>query len=242
MEAVDGLIRELAPPLVAALPDDLRDRHAEHARRLVERVAWETARGFDVDGDVLERMIALVATHAALLVAGFAPGTQPYRDVTSVVMHRGTIVNREPRPGPVRGVMTDSPQHLAGQAGHGRGPILLDWRTVERDIARPDRGVNVVYHEFAHKLDQLDGVFDGRPPLGSDRARAEWTQTFGTNFRRLVRRGRDPVIRSYAATNEVEFFAVTSELFFTVPERLRDAHPRVYDRLADFYAQDPAGH
>ena len=240
VEAVEGLIRQLAPPLVASLPADDRDRHTEHARRLVERVSWELARGFDVDVDGRDRMIALVAAHAALLVAGFAPSTQPYRDVTSVVMHRGTIVNREPRPGPVRGVMTDSPQHLAGQAGHGRGPILLDWRTVERDIARPDRGVNVVYHEFAHKLDQLDGVFDGMPPLGSDRARAEWAQTFGTNFRRLVRRGRDPVIRGYAATNEVEFFAVTSELFFTVPARLRDAHPRVYERLADFYAQDPA--
>ncbi len=240
VEAVDDLIRRLAPSMVADLPDDRRRRHAEHAARLIDRVSWELARGFDADDAERDRMVAVVATHAALLVAGFAPSTQPYRDVTSVVIHRGTIVSRDPRPGPVRGVMTDSPQHLAGQAGHGRGPILLDWRTVERDIARPDRGINVVYHEFAHKLDQLDGVFDGMPPLGSDRARAEWAQTFGTNFRRLVRRGRDPVIRGYAATNEVEFFAVTSELFFTVPARLRESHPRVYERLAEFYAQDPA--
>lgn len=240
VEAVDELIRALAPPLVAALPEQLREQHAEHARRLVERVAWETARGFEVDSAQLDRMAALVASHAALVVAGFSPATQPYRDVTSVVLHRGTIVSREPRPGPARGVMTDAPQHLAGQAGHGRRPIALDWRTVERDVARPERGQNVVYHEFAHKLDQLDGVFDGMPPLGSDRARAEWVQTLGTNFRRLVRHGRDPVIRAYAATNEVEYFAVTSELFFTVPDRLRDAHPRVYRRLADFYAQDPA--
>jgi MtfA peptidase len=45
--------------------------------------------------------------------------------------------------------------------------------------------VNVVYHEFAHKLDQLDGVADGMPPLGSEARDAEWIQTIGTNYRRL---------------------------------------------------------
>lgn len=229
-----------SPPIVGLLPVEARERHAEHARRLVERVSWEPARGFDVTADELADMAHLVAGHAAVLVATFAPATQPFRDVTSVVLHRGTIVNREPRPGPVRGVMTDAPQHLAGQAGHGRGPILLDWRAVVRDVTRPQLGTNVVYHEFAHKLDGLDGVFDGMPPLGSDAARAEWEQVLGTNYRRLVRRGSDPVIRRYAATNEVEFFAVTTELFFTKPVALRDAHPRVYARLADFYGQDPA--
>lgn len=241
MADVDELVERYRPAIAASLPDELRDRHAEHARRLVHQVTWETARGFDVTEQQLDEMAAVVAAHAAVLVAGFSPATQPYRDVTSVVLHRGTIVDRAPRPGPVSGVMTSAPQHLAGQAGSGRRPILLDWRAVANDVARPERGQNVVYHEFAHKLDGLDGVFDGMPPLGSDRARAEWTQVFGTNFRRLVRRGRDPVIRSYAATNEVEFFAVTSELFFTVPARLREEHPRVYARLADFYAQDPAG-
>ena len=57
--------------------------------------------------------------------------------------------------------MTNAPQHIAGQAGHGRRPILLDWRAVARDVARPDRGQNVVYHEFAHKLDMLNGEADG---------------------------------------------------------------------------------
>jgi MtfA peptidase len=62
----------------------------------------------------------------------------------------------------------------------------------------------------------------------------------GTNYRRLRRRGGDPLVRAYAATSETEYFAVTSELFFTVPARLREHHRRVYDVLADFYKQDPA--
>jgi Mlc titration factor MtfA (ptsG expression regulator) len=47
-------------------------------------------------------------------------------------------------------------------------------------------------------------------------------------------------VRGYAATNPAEYFAVTSELFFTRPLDLRQRLPRVYRRLADFYQQDPA--
>jgi MtfA peptidase len=240
VQRVDDLLRRHRPALAVLYGPVELERWSEHAHRLVERVSWEPARGLDADGEAVADMAATVAAHAALLVAGFSPATQPFRDITSVVLHRGTIVSREPRPGPVTGVMTNAPQHLAGQAGHGRGPVLLDWRSVQRDVARPELGVNVVYHEFAHKLDQLDGVFDGVPPLGSDRARAEWEQTFGTNYRRLERRGSDPIVRAYGATNPAEYFAVTSELFFTVPVALRAQHPRVYARLAEFYVQDPA--
>ncbi len=225
----------VAPRLAGALDGDARERFLEHGERLVRRVNWEAARGLELTDEAIET----IAAHAALLVAGFEPRTEPFRDVTSVIVHAGTIVSRDVVQGPTRGVVTNGPRYLAGQAGHGRGPIVLDWRTAEREIPYPEGGTNVIFHEFAHKLDQLDGVYDGMPPLGSDDGRARWTQTMGTNYRRLRRRGRDPLIRVYAATNETEFFAVTSELFFTVPALLREHHPRVYDVLADFYNQHP---
>ena len=226
-----------APRMVDALADDARERFVQHAARLVQRTNWEAARGFEVTGAIVDA----IAAHAALMVAGFEPRTDPFRDVTSVIVHAGTIVTHDTVAGPARGVVSDAPRYLAGQAGHGRGPIVLDWRTAQREIADTEGGTNVIYHEFAHKLDQLDGVFDGMPPLGSDDGRARWAQTMGTNYRRLRRRGRDPLVRAYAATNEAEYFAVTSELFFTLPARLREHHPRVYDLLADFYKQHPAG-
>jgi Mlc titration factor MtfA (ptsG expression regulator) len=225
------------PALASSLSGDDAERYRSHVDHLVERVRWEAARGFAVD----ESMIATIAAHAALLVAGFEPDTRPYRDVTSVIVHGGTFVTRDVVAGPTRGVVSDAPRHLAGQAGHGRGPVVLDWRTAAREIVRPEYGTNVIIHEFAHKLDQLDGVYDGVPPLGSDAARAAWEQSIGTNYRRLRRRGRDPLVRAYGATNRAEYFAVISELFFTVPAALREHLPRVYDLLADFYRQDPAG-
>jgi len=79
------------------------------------------------------------------------------------------------------------------------------------------------------------------PPLPDRSARDMWVQTIGTNFRRLRRRGSDGLVRAYAATNEAEYFAVTTELFFTRPHDLRARLPRVYDQLAAFYRQRPAG-
>jgi Mlc titration factor MtfA (ptsG expression regulator) len=226
----------VAPRPFRALLDEQTEQFLVHAQRLVDRVSWEPARGVDLT----DRMVLAIAAHAAMLVAGFPSRTDPYRDVTAVVVHGGTIVTNDVVPGPVRGVVSDAPRHLAGQAGPGRGPIVLDWRTAEREFRSPELGTNVVFHEFAHKLDQLDGVFDGAPPLASDEARAVWQQTLGTNYRRLKRRGYDPLVRVYAATNEVEYFAVVTELFFTVPERLLAEHRRVYERLAEFFQQDPA--
>ena len=233
---LDERVLAAAPALALTLSSDERARYLTHGERLIRRTHWEAARGFTLD----DRVIDAIAAHAALLICGFEPATDPYRDVTAVVVHGGTIVTNDTVQGPVRGVVSSTPRYLAGQSGHGRGPVVLDWRTAAREIGRPAGGSNVIYHEFAHKLDQLDGVYDGMPPLGSTPARAAWQQTFGTNYRRLVRRGADPLIRGYAATNPAEYFAVTSELFFTRPLDLRRQHPRVYTQLASFYNQDPA--
>ena len=105
------------------------------------RASWEGAR----DVEVTDEMVLIVASHAALLDRRLR---RPHRTVLNV---RSVVVpwphDRHPRatrPGPVRGVVTSGPQYLAGQSGHGRGPVLLDWRTVARQVVDPDRGVNVV--------------------------------------------------------------------------------------------------
>ncbi|MFZ9016597.1 MAG: zinc-dependent peptidase [Ilumatobacteraceae bacterium] len=232
----DDLLVAVAPSEFHRLDEVERTRFLGHARRLVRRASWEGAR----DVAVTDEMCHVVAAHAALLTAGFDLTSDPYRDVTAVVIHARTIIVRGHRPGPIPGLRTSTPRALAGQSGHGRGPIVLDWRTVQREVGHPERGTNVVYHEFAHKLDQLDGTADGIPPLPSTEAQAAWIQTLGTNFRRLRRRGADGLVRAYGATNPAEYFAVTSELFFTRPVEFRDRLPRVYLRLAEFYGQDPA--
>jgi len=45
-------------------------------------------------------------------------------------------------------------------------------------------------------------------------------------------------IDPYAAEDPAEFFAVTSEYFFTAPDLLAAAFPEVYRQLSLFYRQD----
>lgn len=47
-------------------------------------------------------------------------------------------------------------------------------------------------------------------------------------------------IDPYAATSPPEFFAVTTELYFEVPEQLRAFSPDVFALLEDYYGALPA--
>ena len=97
----------------------------------------------------------------------------------------------------------------------------------------------MTYHEFAHKIDMLDGMADGTPPLPKEQ-RERWLATVTAAFHYL-RENEDPLIDGYGATNEAEFFAVITEVFFDRPVEMRDQKPDLYAALTEFYRQDPAG-
>jgi Mlc titration factor MtfA (ptsG expression regulator) len=116
---------------------------------------------------------------------------------------------------------------------------VLSWADIGEDYAD---GINVVIHEFAHKLDMLNGDVDGYPPLHPGMERRTWTDAFTRayeDFCRRVDRGESTSIDPYAAESPGEFFAVLSEAFFERPERVGDDYPDVYAQLAQFYRQDP---
>lgn len=119
------------------------------------------------------------------------------------------------------------------------GPVILSWADAERG----GDGYNVVIHEFAHKLDMLNGTANGFPPLHAEMDRARWSDTFGAAYREFcerIERREDTVIDPYAAENPAEFFAVLSEAFFETPGAVQAAYPAIYGELASFYCQDPA--
>ena len=121
-----------------------------------------------------------------------------------------------------------------------RGPVILSWADV---VWTGDaEGYNVVIHEFAHKLDMLEGVSDGCPPLHRGMSRRIWAETFTEAYEDFCDRvdsGEDTIIDPYAAENHAEFFAVMSESFFELPVTVREEYPAVYDQLRQFYRQDP---
>jgi MtfA peptidase len=119
------------------------------------------------------------------------------------------------------------------------------------DIAQSGQatGYNVVIHEAAHVIDARTGALDGAPPLHPGMDPRRWTDAFTAAYEDLQRRAISPGRRSrrktaldlYAAEAPEEFFAVTSEMFFERPLRLRSEYPAVYEELAAFYRQNPAG-
>ena len=148
------------------------------------------------------------------------------------------------------GVMEDTLEQRAGESWPD-GAVVLAWEEVSRGLAAPESGYNVTLHEFAHQLDYEDGGYaDGVPLLGgrsmSERKRrhAEWSRVMRSEYEQLrarVARGEHGLLRGYGATSPAEFFAVTTECFFSQPRELQRQHPELYEQMSWYYRQDPAG-
>jgi Mlc titration factor MtfA (ptsG expression regulator) len=114
---------------------------------------------------------------------------------------------------------------------------------VLQDGRHPRRGRNLVFHEFAHQLDMLDGVINGTPPLKDKEQAQRWHKVMTAEYQRLIeasQEGRATLLDEYGTTNEAEFFAVATECFFDKPGPLSHRHPQLYALLAEYYHQDPA--
>jgi Mlc titration factor MtfA (ptsG expression regulator) len=140
------------------------------------------------------------------------------------------------------GLVSDSDQAMSGEAWE-RGPVILAWAELEADRAARGAGRSVVIHEFAHKLDMLNGRANGMPPLHPGMPVPEWTAAFMEAYVTLQQRithHQRGCVDAYGATSPAEFFAVVSEHFFTAPVHLEHECPAVYRQLQLFYRQDPA--
>ena len=199
--------------------------------RFMATTDWEAANRFELT----EQIEVLIAAQASMLLLGL--DLDGYDDVTSVIVHPSNV--RLPGTHATGGgTFSSQPRMISGLAQAG-GPVVLSWAAARRGAKFPDRGQNVVYHEFAHRLDMLDGVTDGTPPLHDDAAVERWREVCTAAYD-AVRAEGSPVLRQYAGTNPAEFFAVATEVFFNQPCDLCDHEPALYAELRSFYGQDPS--
>lgn len=139
------------------------------------------------------------------------------------------------------GIVHHHDRLLSGEAW-SRGPVILSWDDIERDVADGRQGHNVIIHEIVHKLDMLDGSGNGMPPLHFKMPIPDWTAALSEAYVQLQQRlehHHRVCVNPYAATNPAEFFAVISEYFFSAPEVLTAHFPQVYEQLKRYYRQDP---
>jgi len=139
------------------------------------------------------------------------------------------------------GVVHETRRALAGEAW-GRGPVILSWSDAKPEARPHDSTSNLILHEFAHKLDMLNGAANGMPPLHNNMLRERWTVSLSQAYEKLfqqLERHHHTAIDPYAAENPAEFFAVLTEMFFEQPALLHRLYPEVYEQLSTFYRQDP---
>ena len=213
-------------------PDDL-----ERLRRLVTLFLHAKpvhgAGGMEVD----ERIRVAIALQACVLVLNL--DLDYYRGWVEVIVYPGEFVAKYDYTDE-NGVVHEVEEPMAGESWHN-GPVILSWEDAE--MAGSGEGYNVVIHEFAHKIDMLNGPPDGFPPLHANMSRAAWTTAFNSAYEDFCRRvdAEDEVpFDDYAAENPSEFFAVASEAFFERPDAVASFYPAVYEQLRLFYRQDPA--
>ena len=227
--------------------------------RLKRKAAWFLAsKSFSTAHDLVltDDIMLSIAVQASLPILNL--DTSLYEGWTQVIVYPGAfLIPREDVD--EAGVVHEYMAPASGEAWDG-GPVILSWDDVQGDVGTH---ANVVIHEFAHKIDLHSGPADGVPGLSGypDLSASVWYEGLHAaldGFRqqvleleRQIPAAIDPDsaladpwyatlgLDVYAATDEAEFFAVSSEAFFVSPQRLRQRLPAWYGMLARFYRQDP---
>ena len=221
---------EAGLPFLGHLAPDERACLRQLARQFVAEKQWSGARGLQLT----PRIQLTIALQACLPILHL--GLDWYAGWVGIVVYPGDFVI--PRSMiDEDGVVHEYDDEVMGEAWYG-GPVLISWFEHVEDAD----GINVVIHEFAHKLDMNSGDADGVPPLHAGMSQRRWIDVMEAafdDFQRRVDADEETLLDPYGAEMPAEFFAVVSEAFFETPELLRSEYPEVYAQLRDFYRQDP---
>lgn len=231
---------------------------ADEAAQLQARAAWllasKTMNGAR-DLELTDFMRLSIAAQAALPILNLSPKLYEGWDEIIIYPYGFTIPRILQDDA---GVVHEYDEDAAGEAWDG-GPIILSWM----DALPGDTAFNVIIHEFAHKLDLSSGSANGIPSLSAHPGLSvhTWRRILNNSLDQFtaaleaveaaIPHDIDPEsdaathwyrqlpLDPYAATDEAEFFAVSSEHFFVDPEPLAQALPDWYELLQTYYQQDP---
>jgi Mlc titration factor MtfA (ptsG expression regulator) len=222
-------------PVYARLTPEEQSQLRDLMRIFIAEKNWEGCGGLTLTDEIKVG----IAGQACLLILHF--DREIYPNVESILVYPNAFVVNIPNTGP-GGVVDESPHGLLGEAWQ-TGPVIVSWADARSGGMNTHDGRNVVYHEFAHKLDMRDGSADGVPRLEDDARYEEWARVMSAEYADLVKRAehhQQSLLDPYGAVNAAEFFAVATECFFERSVRMRETHPDLYEVLQGFYRQDPA--
>ncbi len=216
--------------LYPRLPADLQSQLKELILVFLSEKTFEGCGGMTVDDEIR----VTVAGQACLLLLNRE--TDFYPTLKTILIYPSSYAH------------PDDDAIMLGESWQ-YGPVVLSWDSAKQGAVNPRDGHDVTIHEFAHQLDQIDGVADGAPRLGRSLSFKErvqrykaWSAVFQKEFeehQRQVERRRKTVIDEYGAKDPAEFFATSTEAFFEKARALQEKHPELYSELKTFYKLDP---
>ena len=225
------ILRTNLPPYVQ-LPPALRSELHQDVQLFLAEKSFEGCGGLSIT----DEMRVTIAAQACMLLLNRRDRCYPR--LRTVLVYPSTYVAGG------KGLFGGKVTHRSARLGEswGTGVVVLSWSNVKQGAFNFRDGHNVTMHEFAHQLDQEDGVADGAPVLERHSAYSAWARVFSREFQRLqnkARKHKRGVLDAYGATNPAEFFAVATETFFEKPRQLQKKHPELYDTLRDYYKVHP---
>ncbi|MCI5074390.1 M90 family metallopeptidase [Oricola sp.] len=225
-------IVEKAVPIVRKLPPELRRKLEGKIRLFLHQISFVGLGELEMTDDIR----LSVAAQACLLVVNTDTW---YENLYTVLVYPDAFTSRLKEQDGY--VVTERNVGRLGESW-SRGPVVLSWADVEHGAADTRDGQNVVFHEFAHQIDDLSGHTNAIPILAKGQKFVDWERAFVTAYDRHVRNvehGARTVFDAYGATSHVEFFAVAVEVFFERPAALKHEAPDVYTQLAILFRLDP---
>ncbi len=188
---------------------------------------------------ITDEIRVTIAAQACMLL--LHRGTDYYPGLSSIIVYPHEYVARHTERAS-GGLVREGPQVRLGESSP-RGAVVLSWDHVRAGASDVHDCRNVVFHEFAHRLDAEDGRVDGAPPLPQRSMYIAWARILGAEYEKLrgkAARGQETLLDRYGAASPAEFFAVATECFFQRPKRMKAEHPELYEELKAYYQQDPA--
>ena len=221
-------------PFLAGLTVDAEKRLKSLTEQFLAEKEFSAAGGLTLSDEIC----VSIAVQGCLPVLEL--GLSAYRGWVGIVVYPDEFVVPR-RIEDEDGIVHEFDDVLSGEAWEG-GPLVISWHDVQLAGQADSAGYNVVIHEFAHKLDMLNGEADGIPALHSGLDEDGWIAIFDAAFEDFCRRvdaDEETVIDPYASQDHSEFFAVISEVFFLTPQVVASEYPVLYDLLRRYYRQDP---
>jgi Mlc titration factor MtfA (ptsG expression regulator) len=227
-------VLERCVPLYRRLPAADREELRGHLQVFLAEKHFEGGGGFPMTDEA--RIV--VAAQACLLL--LHRETDYFPGLSSIVVYPDEFVVPFSEMDET-GVVSEGEDVRSGESWQ-QGTLVLSWRDVQLSGTPGYEDYNVVLHEFAHQLDDEEGITSGVPLLGR-RPRLRWDGVLADEFARLQAddaAGRRTLLDPYGADSPAEFFAVATECFFAMPAGLKSEHPELYAELARYFRQDPA--